>query len=329
MLYKVYSPSGAYKKTLSGDTVFSQLSFTSQANGGQWPCTVTTSLPYNDTTIWYGDVIKVYSDTVLLYSGFVSQIKRKFTLKYSNIEYVCVGIASLLAQTIYSSGWNYTFNKNIEPRLILEDIITQVNTNHNFFSYAGTIQSLWVTTSINFSWQTCKQAFDKVIEVTGRQWHIGADWVLHCWDDTYFSTHLLTLQQDIENIEINDDGNTLANSLVLKTSLSTTVQQSAGSVASYGVRQRYEDRSNIADINATNAFITAFMAENAQLKSKMTITCNRNYVNIDSIRPWDLLSVRNTDYNLRNLKISSVKWWIEKVTLEIKTLENYTQILQS
>lgn len=329
MLYKVYSYNNIYKFTLSGDRVFSKFSFSSQINWWQWTATLQTNFQRNEASIIYGDIVKVYDNMNLLYTWFVVWIKRKFTKNMNNTEYSLVWIGSIFTQKLYEVWWSYIFAKNAEPKDIIEEIISKVNANHNLFTHVWTIATYWSNILVNYDNVDCFSAINTVIDTTGRKRHIDSKGVFRCWTDTQFTTHLFKLQEDIEEVTINEDWTNLVNDMILKTSSWTYSWNDATSQTLYWIRQKYINNSSLDNWPTVTARQSTYFEDNADTKAKMTLVFNRKNSTIDTVIPWDIINIQNTNDDLRNLKVSAIKWDIEKVTVEIKLIENYTQILQS
>lgn len=132
---KVYNLSGVYQKTLSQKVIMSDISFSSQIDGGQGELRVSLAVEVDSTIVAYNNIIKVYETDennplgILIYSGIVTQITRISESGREYIEMTALGLASLLSLVyFYQSG--YTFTKNQEVSLTIEDAIDSFSVDY-------------------------------------------------------------------------------------------------------------------------------------------------------------------------------------------------------
>jgi hypothetical protein len=125
--YKLYDRAGTFKTVLT-PLVTNQIRFSSQINGGQGEMTVDLNINFDYTGVIRTDIIKVwcFSDIfplgTLIYSGFVSQIERRYEKSKSFVSLKVIGIASLLSKMTVNASFG------ADPSAIISSILSTYNT---------------------------------------------------------------------------------------------------------------------------------------------------------------------------------------------------------
>lgn len=356
MLYKVYDKDWTFKKQISGNQIISDITFSSQINWWQGSCTINTSLLFSDTGIIHWDIIKIYRElqdieinywndswtwsdtdtredttgewTYLLYSWYVAQIERKFTATSSLISYKLVGLASVMKELIYNNWTTREFTLTGEPKDLIEAIIDFINVEYNYFDYTDTIDTYWTDISIDIDDDTCFDILDDIADITGWKRNVDQLGQVRFWDSDIYTNHLLTAQEDVSSIEIDEDGYAIKNNNYLTIKTWTSEENDATSETKYWLREIVQSKTDITDKTTKDEYITNYFEENAVPIEKITIVVNNKY-DKDKIKPWDTVKIRNIDYDMVGLQINKVSWSIDNITLSIQKIDNYTQLIKS
>lgn len=341
MLYKIYTKNNVYKWVIEWGIIGSDFNFSVQSNWWQGVLRISLKKDYSDNSIIYGDIIKAFDDYwILKYTGFVNTIYRKYTPDYNYIEYECVWLASLLSQVIYKDWWDYQKVLTIEPNTLINSVLSLVNGKHPVIASTWSIKTLGTTIQIEIKGNNCREVLDSIADITGWSWYIWQDGVLIFGDDSYYTEHKLTLWWNIESMEISDDWNWLYNTTVVQTTdisynsegneIRTpiyTEYTNSGSISTYWRRERVIRYDNITDVWTGGVLASNLLDENKEPVQKITLECSIFDSIIQSIIPWDRVNIRNSDYILQWLLVSQIRYSTKRVTIEIKTLENYTKLL--
>ncbi len=84
----------------------------------------------------------------------------------------------------------------------------------------------------------------------------------------------------------------------------------------------YQKKTDIEDLTSAYELGNKYIAEYKDWKEKTQIVINSKY-DIESIKPWDTIQVKNIDYSIINLQIVKMSYTGDQITLD---LEEYDSI---
>ena len=73
--------------------------------------------------------------------------------------------------------------------------------------------------------------------------------------------------------------------------------------------------------------IDLFIEENKEATTNITITLNANY-NFEEIKPWDTISIVNTDLLIEFLPINKIQYSPDKCVLTIEKTDTLRNVIQ-
>lgn len=318
LVFKVYDRTNTtLKETIQGTLLLWDITFTANANWGQWQATfeVAKSITNTDYTLW--DIIKVlkYDDNnktwVWLYMWYITKIWRKQTTTRQYIELSCLWMASLLTEhdttVVYSSRTVWE---------IVRGLIDDLNSQYwwNVLNYTLLTIPDWQNMGV---WQidkwTMASALTNLADATGSKRFVDWNWTVYFLQKPTVATHYLTNQEDVESIDIEEDIQEMVNSVHIVWPSSYADYSDAVSVATYWTKF-YTEEVKIDWHPAIDNYAQQYVNDRKDTKKETTLTINRKY-NIESIKPWDTVKVRNFEYPFDNIQIEKIQYTQDKITI--------------
>lgn len=331
---KVFSLTGNFQRVLSETKIQNEIYFTAWLGGWQGEVTIQLAVDVASTIVAYNNIIRVYesddqNDGVLIYSGVVTNISRISDRGRDYIEVRAIGIASLLTWIYFRFWGNYTFTRNQEIANTIKEAIDFFSTLYPWLvSYTGTsIENTWVTANLSFDYTKCLDAIKRASGWSTYELYIWSDGVAQ-YHPKYGGigeiTHFVTVGRDVEEIRIEEDSEDIVNRYILTWQSGTVTAENATSQLDYGIRELRETNTSIVDVWSANSFASTYILDNKDLKRRIRVVINSEY-NIETIRPWDLLTVRNFEYAITSLKIQKIEYNCDRITLELEQITSFAE----
>jgi len=329
------------KKTISPKDILSDISFSLNTNGWLWEQTIELAYSITDTTFFYWDIVKItmFNDNnknwVQIYMWYVTKIGRHQTTTRQTITLTCLWVASLLTE----QRWSFSLHDTTSD--MVKEIIDDYNTNYaNVFTYnAGSIDtwgSVWW-------WHISGTYLEMLQSLASRDWKylfIDWEWVVWFKDDPTTPTHYFTNRKDVEKIDIEEDLEWVINSIsvtweytVCSWSPSICNKQyvwwsydDTVSISLYGKRvwktqKIYTNSSQYCDDYAEN-----YVNKRGDPKKEAQIVINRQY-NLESLKPWDTIKVRNFEYDFNNVRIEKINYTPDRATLYLDEYVSFGNLI--
>lgn len=305
----VYTPDGVFKYTLSNKEVSSNYSFSAVVGGSFW----SFSFAYRGTnSIGHRDRIQLFKNDVPIYVGYVTKVHRQYNGEVQRITLSCSGLMGLLTAKQYAKK---TASGAISD--LLRECFDQIPwLTYYIHDYPKTIS----LTTDNMSYHDLLKEIMKYTQDRG----LFIDAQFGVYFEPYQTHHLLTYKKDCVNISIDEDSTSYYNKVTLlygSVALSQVVVANEEEIVLYGEAHRI-----ISDERISNQETALLRAEAELEKSKIVKNCkivvNNNYP-FASMKPWHILSIRNTEHHIRNQKIKQIQYDQNTATI---TLEHYQSL---
>jgi len=331
--YKVYSTSWTFKKTIAWWSIINDLSFNASINSGQNDCVIDINIPFNDTSIVYGDIIKVYAYTdlhptgILMYTWYVSIINRILAFNKETIRLSLLWLWMIMHFIYAKIGGVYTFTKNQDPALTIIDIVNYFNTVYTapWLNTNGII-NYWSNINYSFNYTKCLAWLKNITALTDRYFYIKADWTVIFNTRQATPKHLFTVWKDVNSIDISDDSESVVNSYSLTYSAGTVSAIDIASQTNYWLRELRETKTSIVDLASANSSASKYIASNKDFKRKIKIVVNNSY-DIETIDIWDTVSVLNTNLQISNLQIVKLSYNKDTVVIHLEDFNSLVKTL--
>lgn len=333
---KVYTYGWSYKTTISPAYVMNDFRFTKQINGGLWQASINLALPITNTSFEKSDIVTVTCfdennlDGRLLYSGYITRIKRFLQPDGEYIELSCLGLYSLLKRLFYYNASN-VFSETDEPATIYWNIIDYFNSIYtwNRFTYTW-VQTYWTNISIDFAYTNCLTAIKQIQALTSTfYYYIWADWNLIYRDklDVWITNHRLKVENQIDSMAIDEEIETSYNNLYVEYWTAGLVWWPYTDALSISDWWRIDAKAwdqSVSDLTTANIYGSDAITENKEPKNQITLTVNSKY-DIESIEPWHTITLLNTDYVVDKLQIQRVSYTYDKVVLNVNKYQTLSE----
>lgn len=336
-IVKLYDGSMNFMKVVSPSIITSNIAITETINAWQWQFNLNLKLPID--TNYFDNVryCKVYMNDntwrtdLLIYTWYISQIKRLFSNNSENIQAIFLSIYSLLDDVILRKNWDSTFSRTADPSVIVKEIIDYFSTIYPWIlSYTNdSIQTYWKTITIRFEWISCQKALKNLVNWLNYYLFVGADWVVNYKAKPATATHAFTYWKDVVALTIPENFEKISNAVQVIYEISwvsneTTIAEDSTSINKYWYKETLIKRSDLEDLTSAEEYRDDYLSENKDPKNDITITINTLY-DIENVHPWETIKIRNIWLNIDNLQIKNIKYKYEEITL---TLEYYTTIAE-
>lgn len=330
---KIYTLAGVYVKTLSPSVIMGGFSFSAQADGGQGELRLKLALSFSQTDIAITNIIKLYAVDEAnpsgrqIYTGIVGSLRRISDGGTEYVELRALGLASMLSWGYYKDTGSYSFSKNQEPATTLKAVVDDFATQYpGLITYDGSsIENFGSSTSTSFAYAKRYDAIKNVADLTTYFWTIDGTGKLQFHPKTGgigVLTHKVTIGKDIDKLDVEENSEKVVNNYLLDYSGGSTTASDGTSQTAYGVRELHESKTDITNGATATIRANTYIAENKDLKKKISITINSNY-DIESIRPGDLLTVANLDYSINSLQIRRIEYTSDNIRLELEEINSF------
>lgn len=303
---KIYDRNWVFKATLSEKLVNCGYSFSATVNGGFSGLSFEY---FGKIEIKHRDRVKIYKGTQAIYQGFVIGIAKLSDRSWEKQVINCSGMLGLLAFMPYQ---NKTQTAN--PSKLIRDLFSDLAgfATSEIQEYHGEI----TLKSENLTFLTFLQ---EVLKHT-RDWgfFIDAENVVHF--KPYTTRHLLTHGEDCYSIDIAEESSNYFNHIVLEYEGGNLEKKDEIWIQNYGLSKIIVQESEIKDQATAQLRINSLLVEKSIMKN-CKIAVNSNY-KFERIKPWDIVSIRNTQRAIQNKPVKQVQYWPNTATVILDSYQS-------
>lgn len=347
---QIFNIDGTYYDNLPRGEIMSDFSYTSNINMWQWNANIELDLPFENNIFQKWQYIKVFvfTDTfkewILVYSWQINQITRQIYDGIEKIELSVLWKWSLLNYTYFQDTWAYTFNKNDTASNIIKEIIDDFNAKYIgawlYYDVESIEETVW-NINIDFNYTKSIDAIKNIANIVWFNFYIEADgkvifrnkstfilwddsWV---WDDSEYweeylqESYILTKGYDLQSIQVEENSENIVNKYILQwKSWTLTPEEDVTSQNTYWIRELKESKTDISDITTAQQYAENYIAKNKDQKRNISLVVNNKF-EIEVLKPMDLVSVVNLNYEIQNLQIQKINYTIDSVKIEVESFD--------
>ena len=302
----MYSRTGQFIQTLNEKEISCNYNFSASVNS--WYSSLSFEY-YGAFQLDHKQRIKIYKQWKAIYQWFITWLSVKADKSWKKQIIKCSWLLGLLAFIPYQD-WTL----NINPW----DFI------RNLFYWLGfdtsPVRDYPSSISIQSDNNTTLSLLQEILNQTSDYaFFIDADNKVRF--TPYENHHLLTYNDDCYNIDLSEDSTDYFNSITLKYDWWQVVWSNSSWVTKYWVNELVVEESDIKNSTTANLRLASLLKEKDIVRNyKVSVNSNYDYF---SIKPWDILSVRNTEWIIENKQVKKVQY--SKNTAEI-ILDSYQSL---
>ena len=308
---KHYNKSKVFIQTIQTKKLVNISNFQSQVNWWVWNLKITLDLKITNEDFNISDLIEVYYKWDFIYSWYLLDVNKLYWAKTEAITLDIVWYASLLSQYVLNETYTDLASN------IVKDIINKANIEYwyNIFNYDvdSIPDSVW-NINIAFEYKTYFKALEEISEITWIDFFIDIDWKVY-FSDTR-TNHILTLRKDVEELDITEEWRSIINILILEYDLWVKTYTNTTSITNFGVKEKYEKKTDIKDLITADKYWESFLANNSNKINKTLIIVNNDY-NYFDIKAWDTIRVRNSPFTIEDLQVKKINYSYETARIEL------------
>ena len=303
---KVYSRTGQFIQTLNEKEISCNYNFSASVNS--WYSSLSFEY-YWEYRLDHKQRIKIYKQWKAIYQWFITWLTVKADKSWKKQIIKCSWLLGLLAFIPYQD-WTL----NINPWEFIRNLFYWLGFDTNpVRDYSSSI-------SIESDNNTTLSLLQEILNQTSDYaFFIDADNKVRF--TPYENHHLLTYNDDCYNIDLSEDSTNYFNSITLKYDWWQVVWSNSSWVTKYWVNELVVEESDIKNTTTANLRLASLLKEKDIVRNyKVSVNSNYDYF---SIKPWDILSVRNTEWIIENKQVKKVNY--RKDTAEI-ILDSYQSL---
>ena len=302
----MYSRTGQFIQTLNEKEISCNYNFSASVNS--WYSSLSFEY-YWEYRLDHKQRIKIYKQWKAIYQWFITWLTVKADKSWKKQIIKCSWLLGLLAFIPYQD-WTL----NINPWEFIRNLFYWLGFDTNpVRDYSSSI-------SIESDNNTTLSLLQEILNQTSDYaFFIDADNKVRF--TPYENHHLLTYNDDCYNIDLSEDSTNYFNSITLKYDWWQVVWSNSSWVTKYGVNELVVEESDIKNSTTANLRLASLLKEKDIVRNyKVSVNSNYDYF---SIKPWDILSVRNTEWIIENKQVKKVQY--SKNTAEI-ILDSYQSL---
>jgi hypothetical protein len=288
---KVYNRNWVFIQTLRESEISCKYSFSASVNSGF------SSLSFEyywDYKLEHKQRIKIYKQWKAIYQWFITWVSIKADKSGKKQIIKCSWLLWLLSFTAYQD-WTL----NINPGVFIR------NTFNSLGFDVSPVRDYTSSISIESENNTTLSLLQEILNQTS-DYAFFIDAENKVWFTPYETHHLLTFNDDCYNIDLSEDSTNYFNSITLKYSWGSVTWSNASWIAKYWTNQLVVDEQEIKDNSTANLRLNSLLKEKDIVRNyKVSVNSNYDYF---SIKPWDILSVRNTEWIIENKPVKKVNY---------------------
>jgi len=303
---KVYDRNWTFIQTLNEKEISCNYNFSASVNS--WYSSLSFEY-YWEFQLDHKQRIKIYKQWKAIYQWFITWITIKADKWWKRQIIKSSWLLGLLSFIPYP---NWTLN--INPWVFIRNVF------YNLGFDTSSVRDYTSSISIESSNKTTLSLLQEILNQTlDYAFFIDAD--NKVWFTPYENHHLLTYNDDCYNIDLSEDSTNYFNSITLKYDWWQVVWSDSDWILKYWVNELFVEESDIKDATTANLRLASLLKEKDIIRNyKVSVNSNYDYF---SIKPWDTLSVRNTEWIIENKQVKKVNY--RKDTAEI-ILDSYQSL---
>lgn len=363
---KVYTYADVYKSTINNNIIKNVPTFSAQINWWLGNFNLELNLPIDNTDYEHGDIVRVFNrDNLLIYTWKIDFINKNAT-NFEEVTLVINWIYTYLERNVYDANGNFSFSLSWDAKVIIDNVLDEYNNEMGSdFPVIKQTQPFGVNIKYEVAYATTMRIIKDVAE-TAKWFYYYLDEnnnfiFREKWGEPQ---HIITYKKDIFELDIEEDSTRLYNRVLVKWKVWDWVWASPeqyndfASQAKYWLREKYIDNQALDNIAAVDEFWARFLDQNALPKRQITLTVSSHYrynkalsfddlattsfddlatttfdnlfgkQSIDTMKPGDILKIRNLKIDFWNLLIAKKDYNPYTTKLYLDDYDNFIDLIK-
>ena len=287
---KVYDKDWNFIQTLRDKEISCEYSFWASIN---WWYTSLKFEYYWEFKLDHKQRIKIYSWEKSIYQWFITKLTKKADKSGRKQIVNCSWLIGLLAFEINTIT---TINDN--PSNILKELF---NNQFDISWIQDYPENLTLDTNAKNKLSLLQEILKNVVDYV-----LFIDSENKVWFKPYQTKHILTYNSDCFNIELAEESSNYYNKITLKYDWWIYQWEDLESIQSYWTNELYLEETEVKNLSTAKLRVDNLLKEKwIQRNYKVSVNSNYDYY---TIKPWDLISVRNTDWIIENKPVKQIQY---------------------
>lgn len=336
---KFYDKNFNFVKVVPMSIITNEISFSETINQWQWQLNLNLNLPLATDYLDNVKYVKVFVNDnswlndYLIYTWYLSKFTRQFSNDAENIQATFLSIYALFNEVYFKVNDETEFTLSWTRAVLLKQIVDYVEEFYPWiFSYtAESIQDDWISIDVEVSDSKCWDLIQKIVDWTNYHLFVWADGVVIFQPKQTDISHYFTYEKDIDSLTIPEDYEQVVNAVRIQywyigwphywiTERATDDE----SIAKFWRKEQTIVNQNIYGETSANQYRDEYLVKYSKWKQNITVAVNNKY-QIETIKPWDTIKIRNLDLNISWLQVSSVKYQYKQATLQLEYISSLAQ----
>ncbi len=308
---KIYDKNWTFKTTLSEKLVSCNYSFSATVG---WGFSSFNFEYYGKKEINHRDRIKVYKKWEAIYQGFVVGVNFLEDTKGKRKAISCNGIIGILSFDYATDG-----TKNNDPKILIENLFAWL-----WFDLSG-VKAYWKTINMQITNKTKHQYLQDILK-NSPDYYFFIDENNKVFFDNYGTQyHQLTFDKDVFSIQIKENSSQYYNKVKVSYDWWYVIEENQEEINNYWLC--YIKISDTAIKNEATAELRAkSLLQEKSIKKNCNIAVNNAY-KFEKIKPWHIVSVRNTNRIIENKKVKQVQYNQDTAILTLDSYESLEKFI--
>lgn len=322
---KLYDKSWRYKKTISSKKITSDITFSEELNGWQWELVL--EIIDNPNFYSVSDIVEIREvdeenkSVTPTYTGIIEEYTIWEYEYNTTISIQLLWLFTALNDILFKQSWGTKFTLTGTAGNLIQTILNSFNGDYgNLINdtqnirdklFRSVIDTSWSNITLEFDGINCLDAIKKVLENTEFKFYIGADWICRIFKT--WNEKRLTIWRQVFSVNRRIHKADMVNYFFYKWKNETRIYQDQNSIWKYWKKELLE---TLASWDTATLDVKGSKKIQDYSNPRNNITVNMLPQQSQSIIPWDMLYVNNTNFPIEDKQITKItknkdEWIIE------------------
>jgi hypothetical protein len=309
---KIYDRKNNFLITLSEKEISSNFWFSATVNS--WFSSFKFDY-YWDFKFEHRQIVKLLRKWDIIYQWFIIWIVKTAVRSWKKCSIEVSWMIWLLAFKPWSD-WSYSN----DPWVLIRTVFTSVS----WLFITDKIQNYWSSISFSSSWNTALWFLQDILKNTSDFWlFVNENNEVLFWP--YENEHFLTYWNEVYWIEIKEDSSDYYNRFRINYSWGNLINENAKEVEKYWESYLVVNDTSIKNLATAQIRMNSLFIEHA-IKNMIKVSVN-NKADYYAIKPWDVLTIRNTEWNMEKKAVKQIRYEKDWAVISLDTYNSLEKVI--